>query len=454
MRHTFPAGGVSQNHKSKTSTMNILKIEKRVRRGIFVAVITACFTLAVALVGVQAGRNRAMSHVAQIPTWGPLAALAVVLLLGGYYWKKLRDEERAANKAQILVLFVVSMSVLVAVAALAVDAGFMFYSKATLQNAADAGSLAAIHTMVDLRGEEDDEEDVRETAQEEAAAIAALNHPGARYEVKFGVMEDGEFSECDEDTEATAVKVIVHRDAEAPDGALETLFASLAGVDSVDLTASASSASSSQITGSLPAANLRPFAVSEDKVANWEPGQSVSIQLPKPGGGNGNGKGKGKGKGGSGGSQSGAITPGNWGWLDLNGGANGASEQKEWIRNGYDGAIQLDQTGTDGRLCTYIEGTPGVRRALNHEFRQICGQDITLCVYDGVRGADGHKPAGANTEFRIVGFLSMNFQNIVPGERGSDVLLGTFNEIQSVHNFSIGEGGSPHSNLRRVCIMQ
>jgi uncharacterized membrane protein YgcG len=388
--------------------------------------------LAVAVVGVQAGRNRALSEAANHSYWIPAVALAAVLVLAVIYWKKLRDEERAANRGQMLVLFAVSTSVLAMVAALAVDAGYMFYSKATLQNAADAGSLAAIHTMVDLRGEEDDEEDIRDAAREEAESIAALNHPGARYEVKFGVMEDGEFEERDEDTEATAVQITVHRDSEAPDGALDTFFAHLGGLESIEISASASSASLTEITAALPEANLRPFAVHENEVAGWEPGQDVQIQLPKPGGGNGNGKGKGKGKGkggGGNGNSGGSVTPGNWGWLDLDGRpGKGVAEQRPWILEGYHGTIELDETGDDGRRCTYIEGSPGVRRALNN--------------------------TGANTVFRVVGFLSMNFEDIVPGERGSDILLGTFNEIRSVHHFKMGDGGSPHGNLRRVCIMQ
>ena len=427
--------------------MHASKIEKTVRREVLVGVITASFTLAVALAGVQTGRKLALPHAVSRSFWVPLIAWPLVVVVALYYWKKLRQVERAANSGQILILGVASLFVMATVAALAVDCGYMFYSKSTLQNAADAGCLAAAHTMVEVRGDEDDEEDVREAAREEAQAIATLNHPGARYEVKFGTMDDGEFEECDEDTEATAVRVIVHRDSDAPEGELNTFFAQLAGKKSVHVSASATSATSNQITASLPEANLRPFAVKEDLVANWSPGQNVQIQLPNPGGG----KGKGKKKGGN--SQSGHIAPGNWGWLDLNGGANGASEQKEWIENGYDGVIELDET-RGGRPCTFIEGTPGVRRALNHKFREICGQDITLCVFDEVTAPEGKKPAGANTLFRIVGFLSMNFTNIVPGERGSDILLGTFNGIQPVHHFRTGEGGSPHGNICVINLVQ
>ncbi|MBS3764697.1 MAG: hypothetical protein KGZ25_15465, partial [Planctomycetes bacterium] len=198
---------------------------------------------------------------------------------------------------------------------------------------------------------------------------------------------------------------------------------------------------SANITGVLNGSDLRPFAVYEGDVQGWQAGDPITIDLPDPNSGTSSG--------GAPGNQgnAGQVTAGNWGWLNLDGGSQGTAEMRPWIRDGYDGDIILDETGSDGRLCTWISGTCGVRTTLQNDFEDILGENLILCIYDEVTGV------GNNAQFRVVGFVSMKMTSVdMQGNSGS--IGGELNAIQSVPYVKIGAGASPESNIVTVRLVQ
>ncbi|MHC4481269.1 MAG: pilus assembly protein TadG-related protein [Planctomycetota bacterium] len=276
-----------------------------------------------------------------------------------------RTEKR---HGQVVVLAPAMIVVVGAMLALTVDVGQMFYTEACLQNACDAGSLAAAHVLFSARKAGQTEQEARATALAEASAIALDNCADAGLSVEFGYRdENGEFvllEDCG--TEATAARVTASRDGEAPGGPLALSFSSLLGLDACDVLANGTAEAAADVRGIL--SGLRPFAIHEDDVV--APGQYMTFY------------------------DDGLLAPGLFGLLNLDGGSCGTPELRVWILNGYDGEIII---GEDGYV--WIDGTPGFRSALKSQLGQIIGDPVTMVIYDQITGQ------GSNGDFRCVGFL-------------------------------------------------
>jgi len=336
---------------------------------------------------------------------------------------------RDGRGGQVIVIAAFALLLLCMIAAVMVDVGYMFCAEAQLQNASDAASVAAAHKLCEERNGGSAETTARTAAQDEAEAFASINNDQARCEVVFGSYSNGSFVTLGDDTQATAIRVRVLRDDEAPGGPLGLFFAPITGLSSVRVRSKAVSEMSTGVIGVKAGSDLRPFAVYEGDVAGWQAGQPVTIELPQ------------------GGAEEGQLTPGNWGWLNLDGGAQGTNELSHWIRNGYDGDITLNQTGDDGRLCTWIDGSCGVRHALQNDFQSLLGETILLCIFDDVTGQ------GANTDFRIVGFLAMVMTGIdFHGQNGT--IEGRMNALTNVPYVEMGEGASEESNVCRIRLVE
>jgi Flp pilus assembly protein TadG len=91
---------------------------------------------------------------------------------------------------------------------------------------------------------------------------------------------------------------------------------------------------------------------------------------------------------------------GNWGWLDC--GGNGIPTLVDAILNGCD--IDLTLSGSPPTIT--VDGTPGNRinaGPVGSALDSVKGQVIALPVYDKITGT------GANTQYRIVGFINLKF---------------------------------------------
>lgn len=83
--------------------------------------------------------------------------------------------------------------------------------------------------------------------------------------------------------------------------------------------------------------------------------------------------------------------PGNWGMLDLDGGANANADIQEWINAGYDG---------DVRTLSTIDGDPGIPTpAISID--DIYGEPITIPVFSDVTAN------GQAASYTIVGFVGL-----------------------------------------------
>lgn len=92
----------------------------------------------------------------------------------------------------------------------------------------------------------------------------------------------------------------------------------------------------------------------------------------------------------------GSDVAGNWGVLDLDGGANSMSDAQTWITEGYDGSVV---TGTS------VDGDPGIPSpALNLD--ELVGQSVVLPVFENPR------LEGANAFYDIAGFVKVRLVEV------------------------------------------
>ena len=315
------------------------------------------------------------------------------------------------RNGQVLVFAAVAIILMILLAALAVDVGSIMCTRARLQNAADAGSVAATLELVEQRNELASESSARAAAEAEALAIGAANWDACRAEVIFGIYEDGHFVQKDLATEATAVQVTTYRDDSAPGQQLALFFAPFMGLDAVDVEKHAVSAYEKGI-GTMWA-SLAPFAVHESQIE--PPGEVMCFYWPD------------------------LIVPGCFGLLNLDGGDLGTPELVDWILNGYDGEIEIPE---DGFL--WIDGTTGWRAVLKKPLEERLGETVFICVYDEVVGE------GSNGSFRIIKFAAVTL--LSAKLTGLDPHIEA--RVQYLVNVPFAETGGPETNLATVKLVE
>ena len=131
------------------------------------------------------------------------------------------------------------------------------------------------------------------------------------------------------------------------------------------------------------------------------------------------------------------LAPGNFGLLDLNGGANSTPDLAQWILYGYGNEIALGSGG-----YVYISGNPGWRSALQPDIQAIYGETIVVPVYDQVSGN------GQNATYRIIGFVGITITDSVLTGKNQYIKC-TVSQMLSVHDVIIG-GNWTSPNLCKV----
>jgi hypothetical protein len=146
------------------------------------------------------------------------------------------------QRGSVTILIVLSMLGLLAMAALAVDGGFILTTRAQLQHVADSGALAGIGGIRDglstsraLAEAKAVIEDPQHEAGGRSVVIAAgLDLVRGTYDLSSGAFTPGPGGRG-----VTAVQSIVRRSDGSPAGPLELLLGRVIGVDDVDVQASA-----------------------------------------------------------------------------------------------------------------------------------------------------------------------------------------------------------------------
>ena len=156
--------------------------------------------------------------------------------MDGMSLRSIRSHLARDERGSIMVLVALSMVLIFAAAALAIDVGKQITAAAEAQAAADAAALAGAGALAVVPGE-------NELARTEAALYAEKNT----------IM--GEPVTVDPDVDITfpgedSIRVVVRRTSGAPDGPIASIFGSILGVDSMDVVREAMA--HVRVTGSTP----------------------------------------------------------------------------------------------------------------------------------------------------------------------------------------------------------
>ena len=153
--------------------------------------------------------------------------------------------QQGERKGAVIVLVAVLLVVLIGFTILAVDVGYMYDTRAELQNAADAASMAAA-AFLSSGGPLDAEEAVRAEAYKYALANMAAGKGtiiNSEADVILGRTTrnwaTGEYSFAESVYPWDAVKVIVRRDSQRASGPVGLFFAGIFGKSTADISASA-----------------------------------------------------------------------------------------------------------------------------------------------------------------------------------------------------------------------
>ncbi len=340
--------------------------------------------------------------------------------------------QRSNNKRRgnVVVMTTVAMTTILGFSALAIDVGNLCMTKSELQRTADAAALAGAAGLISdnlLKANYDPRPD----ASVQIDTYALMNRSGGNgmivssNDIVIGHLDDPLDSTESLDLAMStynAVEVTVRRDAQH-NGAVDTFFASILGIGSVDLEAKATAIIDDRFAGfanpNMFPGPFVPFAISETyyntqlagNVDNWSwnagtgTPENVSDGIvevwiyPEDNNSNGNGNGNGGNGGNSGGG-------GNFGSLNIGINNQGTSQLGDQIENGVTDAQLIDEIGTDtimffdsngGSLTYSISGNPGISGGMTPYVEARIGDVIGFLIHDGVTDN------GSNADFNIIG---------------------------------------------------
>ena len=330
------------------------------------------------------------------------------------------------TRGQVVVLAAACLVILVGAAAFCIDVGYMCCARARLQNAADAGALAAMEELVEERFGGASESAARLAGVAEAASLVEANWWAARCEVTFGAFTDGQFVAQTEGSTASAALVRAVRDPDAPGGSLALFFSPVLGRDTVDVQARAVSEVRTDIKGM--SAGLAPFSIPEEAIAGAVEGEKLVFYLP-----HGDWTPL---------ADDDFYAPGNFGWLNLDGGAQPTGELIDWILNGYNEVFTIE----DPETGLWLDGTCGVRASLQDELETRIGDEMIILVHDQVI------EQGANADFHIVAFAAVTLLEVelTGGEKYIAVQLNLLtNTSEAIYGGEPGDG-----NVGKIVLAQ
>lgn len=320
-----------------------------------------------------------------------------------------------------MAVFVVMMlAVLMGFAALTIDVGTMYNVKSDLQHAADAAAIAgatALTTdeMMAFRLGADGSDDAFNEINQRVHQISLMNGAiGTQYlttlagDIDIGWIDllsaTSPISHSQAPRFSNAVEVTVRRTSNSPNGSLKFLFAPFLGLTETDIVATATAAFDDRLIGFEPPASgpnpFAPFTIHED-VYNAVGPDTYSFDA-----------GTGSVVAGSDGITEINLYPhaenanGNFGLLNIGAGNNGTPTLRRQIEEGVTpeeleaeiGTSAIDFWDEYGTPITYtIDGTPGLRAALEASLESRVGDVIAVLLHDSVSGT------GSSTNFQITG---------------------------------------------------
>lgn len=278
----------------------------------------------------------------------------------------------------VLITMGASLTVFLSFMALVVDFGRLYVTKAQLQNTADAAALAA---AIDI------------PLGTAVAGQHALDFGGSHYvagapisvtadDVIFGNYNFSTRSFTPETNPVNSVAVTARRTADSVSGPLPLFFAPLFGHLTSDVRARSVAALDPHVVGVQSKNRLIPYSAHESVVdangdGKFDIGSVINIH-PRD------------------------DAPGNFGFLDLDGGSNDTPELRRYIEEGYDDDFIIPPGGS-----VSVSGSTGIEgNSLLNSFDSILDEVVFLPVHDAV------VDPGSNAVFNVTGLLAVRIQSV------------------------------------------
>lgn len=335
---------------------------------------------------------------------------------------------RSRRRGVSAVLVVVASATIMMFAAITVDVGVLYNTRAELQRTADAAALAATLELMNndrLVGSAELNTVIYQARQEVSAVAARNNVYGASpavasADITIGYLTDpnstSETPATDDPSRFNAVQVTVRRDS-TTNGPIDLLFSRVFGHDTSSLTADATAAywdgvRGYRVTATTGNADLLPLAL---RVGSWtnllngtvttgdnysyDPATGTVSAGPDgieelnlyPGSG------------------AGQLPSGNFGTVDIGSPNNSTADLSRQIRYGvsesdlayFGGELVF---GPDGTL--QLNGDTGLSAAIKDDLTSIIGLPRAIPLFSTVSGP------GNNAMFTIVGFAGIRIMNV------------------------------------------
>ena len=332
-------------------------------------------------------------------------------------------------------LVIISLVVLMQMAALTIDVGMMYRARNEAQASADSAAMAAAWRLMDqdrLKGSSF-VTSVMDASRLSAADFAArnriINEPplldSNGGNASEGDIVLGKLNKPDDAGESlsfanaagfNAVQVFLHRD-EQRNGPIDLFFAWVAGHRTADVSASATAAFFDgvigwRVTDQTGNAGLLPFAL---RKSAWDSLLAGTLTT-----GDNNSFDPSTGAVTSGadgilelnlypGSGAGQLPPGNFGTVDIGAPGNSTADIERQILNGvnesdlayFGGELTLDDDGT-----LLLNGDTGLSAGVKDELTSIIGQPRAIPIFETVTGP------GNNSIFVVVGFVGIRILDV------------------------------------------
>lgn len=98
------------------------------------------------------------------------------------------------------------------------------------------------------------------------------------------------------------------------------------------------------------------------------------------------------------------TAPGNWGFIDFNGGSNSNSDLKDWLENGYSSQVAPNDCNADGVLgdyCNADTGSSGGSISPSLDYLVSSAHPFALVIYDTATGN------GSGVQYKVNSFVGV-----------------------------------------------
>lgn len=281
------------------------------------------------------------------------------------------------NKGYVAVLAGCSLFIFLSLFALVADLGYIYVAKAELQNTADAAAFAGASELPS-----------ETAARAKALAFGESHHvAGERIQIDSSDVRFGRYNFLTasyelEESPANFIRVTARRVKDSPSGALPLFFATLFGKNESNVQAESKVVLDNHINGVRGKTRLLPYSVAfsvvdADLDGQFDLGTTLDIYPKK-------------------------NAPGNFGFLDLDGGSNDTPELRYYIENGYDQDFIIPPGGT-----LPVGGTPGIRGdSVLTSFKVIIGDVVFLPVHLSVTGT------GSTAIYNVFSILAVRITDV------------------------------------------